>query len=119
MFSSGPCARLALDKYTTCIHMRLKDHSIKIGLNLTYQKKILSCVDFESDISTLVVLFALFVVNFSLPALFWVSVFTFFRPKPPLGYCTFVTLSRFLFFSKARNPARGDDSSISTLALLL
>lgn len=101
--------------------MCLQDRSIEIGLNLTCRKKkfYVSGVDSESDISTLAVLFELFVVNFSLPALFWVSVFTFFRPKPP--YCTFDTLSRFLlffFFSKARNPARGEhDSSISTLAL--
>lgn len=32
-------ARLALDKCTTCIQMRLKDRSIKIGSNLTCRKK--------------------------------------------------------------------------------
>lgn len=53
-------------------------------------------VDGESDIATLAVLFALFVANFSHPALFWVSVFTFFHPKPPLRYCAFDILSPFL-----------------------
>lgn len=82
-------------------------------------------VDTESDIATLAVLFALFVANFSLPALFWVSVFTFFHPKPPLRYCAPDTLSLFFslsfFFSKARNPAHEGTTSraLSTLPLLL
>lgn len=50
----------------------------------------------ETDIAALAVLFAFFVVNFSLPALFWVSVFTFFHPKPPLG----LLLPSTLFFQK-------------------
>jgi len=60
----------------------------------------MSGVDSESDISTLAILFALFVVNFSLPALFWVSVFTFFHPKAPLGYCVFDILALSFFSQK-------------------
>lgn len=53
-------------------------------------------VGHETDIAALAVLFAFFVVNFSLLALFWVSVFTFFHPKPPLA----LLLPSTLFFQK-------------------
>lgn len=106
--------------------------TISFGRNLTRREKKFNMtgVDTESDIVTLTVLFALFVANFSLPALFWVSVFTFFHPKPPLRAIVLPThtlsLSRFsffsfFFFSKARNPAHEGTTTraLSTLLLLL